>query len=498
MDTRPATRVLIVDDDPAFAQVMADLLMEKGFHVVSTDDPDRALKTAGDGCDVAVLDLKMPRIGGLELAGLLKDKDPDIQVVILTGYGSMETAIEGLHRGIFDYIGKADIDTRRLERAVREASERTRLTRANRDLVRRLTASNDRLQSLQEVSLALSREPHQDRVLETLARTSRNLVRAATARALLFTRGHSGDLVVSAAAGDGTETLVGARLQPGEGIATTASLSDRAVRGSGLTRHPGYSRRADEMPTMLEGFIAAPLRHGSVQGALVVAGHPDGAFSAEDEQVLTALARQGSIALDNAANQEVSVNFFTHASDMLITVLEQVDVHYRGHSRAVATLADMVTRRLGMAAEDRRAVHYAALLHDIGKVMVPSEVLKSSEPASAEDFEQLRQHAGMGMEILKPITMWAGLLPIVHSHHEWWDGKGYPLGLAGEQIPLGARVVAVADAFDAMTRKTPYSRPRTVPDAIAELEASAGTQFDPKIVRLFVAEHRERGHQLPK
>lgn len=304
--------------------------------------------------------------------------------------------------------------------------------------------------------------------------------------------------MVSAAAGDGAETLVGARLQPGEGISATASLSDRAVRGTDLARHPGYSRRADEMPTMLEGFIVAPLRHGSVEGALVVAGHPDGVFSPEDEQVFTALARQGSIALDNAANQEIAVNFFTHASDMLITVLEQVDVHYRGHSRAVATLADMVTRRLGMAPEDRRDVHYAALLHDIGKVMVPSEVLRAAEPASAEDFERLRQHAGLGMEILKPITMWAGILPIVHSHHEWFDGKGYPLGLAGDQIPLGARVVAVADAFDAMTRKTPYSTPRTVPEAIAELEACAGTQFDPKIVRLFVAEHRQHSDQLPK
>jgi DNA-binding NtrC family response regulator len=138
MEPQP-TRVLVVDDDPAFAQVMADLLMEKGFHVVATDDPDRALQTVGEGCDVAVLDLKMPRMGGLELAALLKEKDADVQIVILTGYGNMETAIEGLHLGVFDDIGKADIDMRRLERAVREASERTKLIRVNRDLVARLT-----------------------------------------------------------------------------------------------------------------------------------------------------------------------------------------------------------------------------------------------------------------------------------------------------------------------------------------------------------------------
>ena len=174
MDPQP-TRVLVVDDDPAFAQVMADLLMEKGFHVVATDDPDRAVKAVEEGCEVAVLDLKMPRIGGLELAGLIKAKDPDVQVVILTGYGNIETAIEGIQRGIFDYIGKDEIDVRRLERAVREASERTRLTRTNRDLVARLTESNTRLQALQEVSTALSGEPHQDRVLESLARAAREI-----------------------------------------------------------------------------------------------------------------------------------------------------------------------------------------------------------------------------------------------------------------------------------------------------------------------------------
>ena len=497
MDSQP-TRVLVVDDDPAFAQVMADLLMEKGFHVVATDDPDRALKTAEEGCDVAVLDLKMPRIGGLELAGLIKGKDPDIQVVILTGYGNMETAIEGLQLGIFDYIGKADIDMQRLERAVREASERARLTRTNRDLVSRLTESNTRLQALQEVSIALSGEPHQDRVLESLARAARELSGSATARALLFGPSHSDDIVIEAAAGDGAETLVGVRLQPGEGVAALAAQTGRAIAGADITRHPGYSRRCDEMPTLIPGFIAAPLRQGAVRGALVVAGRARGQFTGEDEALLTALARQGGVAIDNAANQERSNNFFTHASEMLVNVLEQVDVFYPGHSRGVAALADMVTRRLGLPAEERRAIHFGALLHDIGKLMLPSELLRSASRGNPAEMKALQQHSTLGLEILKPITEWADLLPVVHSHHERWDGTGYPLGHAGEQIPLGARVVGVADAFDAMTRATPHGARRTREEALAELEACSGTQFDPRIVRLFVAEYRLHADQLPK
>jgi putative nucleotidyltransferase with HDIG domain len=496
MDPAP-TRVLVVDDDPAFAQVVSDVLMEKGFHVVVTDDPDRALKAASDGCDAAILDLKMPKITGIELAAKLKDRDPDLQVLILTGFGDMESAIQGLQRGIFDYMGKADIDMRRLERSVREASERTRLTRSNRELVARLKESNARLKALQEASTALSGEPHQDRVLESLARAAKGLVGAATARAVLIAPGHSGDFVIEAAAGDGAETLVGTRVQPGEGIVALTSESNRTVAGAELEGHPGYSRRSDEMPTRLRGFIATPLRHGAISGALIVAGRPQGAFTPEDELLLAALARQGSVALQNAANHELSVNFFTHASDMLITVLEQLDVFYKGHSRAVAALADMITRRLGLAPEERRSVHYAALLHDIGKVMVPGELLRSSKMSSPDEIQTLRTHATLGVEILKPITMWEGILPIVHSHHEWWNGEGYPIGLAGDQIPLGARVVAVADAFDAMTRATPHNKARTSEEALAEIEACSGTQFDPRIVRLFVAEYRQHGDQLP-
>jgi putative nucleotidyltransferase with HDIG domain len=272
---------------------------------------------------------------------------------------------------------------------------------------------------------------------------------------------------------------------------------NRAVGGPELARAPGYSRRVDEMPTFLPGFMAAPIRHGSIQGTLIAAGRAQGVFGAEDEGLLAALAVQGGIALENAATHERFSNFFTHASDMLVNVLEQLEVWYRGHSRATAALADMVTRRLGMTADERRAVHYGALLHDIGKVIVPGEVLRAPRQCTPDEMELIRKHAAYGMEILKPIMIWEPLLPVVHLHHEWWDGTGYPIGLAGERIPLGARVVSVAAAFDAMTRRTPHRDPRLPEEALAELEACAGTQFDPRIVRLFVAEYRQRGDQLP-
>ena len=109
------------------------------------------------------------------------------------------------------------------------------------------------------------------------------------------------------------------------------------------------------------------------------------------------------------------------------------------------------------------------------------------------DCALIQKHPVLGMEMLKPIWVLQDILPIVHAHHERWDGSGYPLGLSGDAIPQGARVVAVAEAFDAMSHKTPHGEQRTPEQALAELERCAGTQFDPQLVRLFVAEFRQRG-----
>jgi putative nucleotidyltransferase with HDIG domain len=176
-----------------------------------------------------------------------------------------------------------------------------------------------------------------------------------------------------------------------------------------------------------------------------------------------------------------------------VDFLDHIDVFYPGHSRGVAALADMVTRRLGLPEDTRRTVHFAALLHDIGKLKLDPALLSSNRPLTPEEREAVQQHPLLGVEMLRPISLWEDMLPIIHGHHERWDGKGYPAGLAGEDIPLGARVVAVAEVFDAMTRDTPYGPRRTPEEAVAELEAFAGTQFDPRVVRLFVAEYRKRG-----
>jgi putative nucleotidyltransferase with HDIG domain len=490
-------RVLIVDDDPSFAGMVTEVLTEKGYDTVRCTDPAEALVRAGDGSfAAAVVDLMMPGMGGIELADRIKESSPDTQIVILTGHGDLESAVEGLKHGVFDYLQKQTIQLARLERSIHDAVERSSLARKNRELVERLRESNRLMTALQDITTSLAADPYLDRLLGKLVGSARELCGAAAGRAILLKRTSVDGLVVETTAGDGAEPIRGARLQPGEGIAALIAEKNEPVLLSRATDHPRYSRRCDEMPTDLPGWLGAPLCHGEVYGALLVAGREKAEFAPEHRDILAELARQAAVAIENALYHERAINFFTHASEILVSILDRTDVFYAGHSRAVAAMADMVTRRMGLADAERRNVHFGALLHDIGKLWIESDILKVGRIMDEEGWQHMRQHPSLGMEILRPITVWEDILPLIHGHHERWDGKGYPLGLAGEEIPLGARVISVAESFDAMLRNTPHGTQKSPEQALQELERCAGTQFDPKIVRLFVIEYRQRGDQI--
>ena len=179
---------------------------------------------------------------------------------------------------------------------------------------------------------------------------------------------------------------------------------------------------------------------------------------------------------------------FTETLAVLSDALEASDPYTAEHTQAVAGLCERVGRRMGLAGEQLRALHYAALLHDIGKIAVPSEVLSKPGRLTDEEFELIKQHTIVGARLLERVAYLRPSLPLIRSAHERWDGDGYPDGLAGEDIPLGARVIGVCDAFHAMTSDRPYRKAMSRREAIAELRNCAGTQFDPDVVRALLHE----------
>jgi HD-GYP domain-containing protein (c-di-GMP phosphodiesterase class II) len=158
----------------------------------------------------------------------------------------------------------------------------------------------------------------------------------------------------------------------------------------------------------------------------------------------------------------------------------------RGHGDRVAALAEAVAIRLDWDAARLETLRYAAPLHDIGKVAVPREILAKRAPLTPDERVEIQRHPTAGAQLVEPIRSARAALPYVLYHHERWDGGGYPIGLSGRQIPAEARVLAVADAFDAMTSPRPYRRAFTTERALAEVDRCAGTQFDPEVASAFL------------
>jgi putative nucleotidyltransferase with HDIG domain len=170
----------------------------------------------------------------------------------------------------------------------------------------------------------------------------------------------------------------------------------------------------------------------------------------------------------------------------LANALEAKDSYTRGHSERVAQLGRRIAAELGLDADQVSAVGEAGLLHDIGKIGVPEPTLQKSGPLTDEEWQAMRRHPVVGAQIVSPFECFARSTVLIRHHHERWDGSGYPDGLTGPAIPLGARIVAVADVFDALTSRRPYRAAIPRDAALAELLDEAGRALDPDVVRTSV------------
>jgi HD-GYP domain-containing protein (c-di-GMP phosphodiesterase class II) len=170
----------------------------------------------------------------------------------------------------------------------------------------------------------------------------------------------------------------------------------------------------------------------------------------------------------------------------LAFVVEAKDTHTRSHLDRAHDYAVALATRVAPELAADQTLRYGFFLHDIGKIGIPERVLSKPGPLTDDEWAIMRTHPLLGAQILSPVKFLHPALPIVEAHHEKWDGTGYPRGLKKEEIPLGARIFALVDAFDAMTSDRPYRRALTFEQALDQIAASAGTQFDPEVVRCFV------------
>jgi putative nucleotidyltransferase with HDIG domain len=242
------------------------------------------------------------------------------------------------------------------------------------------------------------------------------------------------------------------------------------------------------------GHVIIPIKsEGAVHGIMTFYTPPDVLPSPSDLRLLKGVARQLAVALKNnkliSELENLSMNI-THA---LSCAIDAKSPWTKGHSERVAEYAAAIGEKLGLEQRFIERLRLAGLLHDIGKIGTYDRLLDKAEKLTPEEHELIKKHPDRGCEILAPINDMDDILPAVRHHHERWDGKGYPAGLKGKDIPLMARVLCIADSFDTMTEDRPYRPSIGVDNAVQELKYCAGTQFDPELVEIFLGFCRTKG-----
>ena len=250
---------------------------------------------------------------------------------------------------------------------------------------------------------------------------------------------------------------------------------------------PIVENESDKLPDSsgLVNLSALPVAaRGKESGVLLLANKRSGDFNEQDTKLLLSIGQHAGVALENVRLHHELNEAYASTIAVLADAIEAKDAYTRGHCESVMRLAVEVGRRLELKGEKLDEVRYSALLHDVGKIGVPDGILLKPGKLMDEEFMIIQKHPAIGRDLVSRVPTLNRLTDAILHHHEKWDGSGYPEGLAGEGIPLVARIVGAVDAFDAMTTPRPYRDVVSHEDALTELKRCAGTQFDPQIVEL--------------
>jgi HD-GYP domain-containing protein (c-di-GMP phosphodiesterase class II) len=346
---------------------------------------------------------------------------------------------------------------------------------ATGETVEAFRSNNEKLKNIFVIAESLSRESYLDVLLDSIVKRAIELTGASAGIAMLR-NDEKGMLEFQITRGTGaiSEKTVSADT----GVAGWVVKNQKVARINDVSADKRYRPEQNILPDFETGSIlAVPLSSsGYVFGVLeLLKTKNNPGFSDEDENLLKSLAGQTTIFIQNVRYRELQQNYFTHITELLLTALEGTRQIWPGHLSNTARYAYLLARQLGLTDAELKTVHYASLLHDIGFVKIN---LQEGPPRKLIEL-----HPEIGYDMIKPITLWKDVAPLIRYHHERFDGKGYPGKLTGENIPLGARILAVAETLDVICNPKSYRKETLdLQNAYQEIRAYAGSQFDPTVV----------------
>ena len=286
-----------------------------------------------------------------------------------------------------------------------------------------------------------------------------------------------------------TEQLKEIRLKIDEcSLAGTVALKRKSIVVNNVEEEARHDKRADQKNSFrTRSMVCVPVESkGRLLGVLQAINRNDGPFDEADQRLLATLSNQVAIAVENAQLFENVKTQFHETIFAMATAIEAKDRYTGGHTKRVALFSELIAKHMGLSKDAVHEVRLSAILHDIGKIGIDDKVLKKDAPLDKEEWEHMKQHPEMGYRILAHVKSMRTITDGMRFHHERPDGLGYPLGLKGEEIPMIARIISVADTFDAMTSNRPYRKGLDYEVAFEEIVKYRGTQFDEKVVDAFI------------
>jgi len=511
--------ILIVDDDPAMLETLRDILSEEGYTITCVRTATLAEEEIKKKFyNLALIDLNLPDGKGLELLRLIKNASSESAVIIFTGYASLESAVSALNEGAFAYLQKP-LNMEEVKISIQRALDMQRLSFDNKKMMNRLeeislTDTRTGLYNYRYLMERLTSEVkrarryvfplsvlmldldyfksindvygHQygDRILKELADYLRGFVRG-------------GDIV---ARYGGEEFVI---LLPDTNKKGAVIFCERLLAGMGShVFDPRGKKIKLKISVGIANFPEDGVTTGTAPGLLDVADRAllrakesggnrlatcecvrrdvkDGVNKNEMKDIEEARKKLSKMA--RRANQSLVESIYA-----LAKMIEAKDQYSGTHSEDMVFIVTEIGKRMKLSREEIENLKHAAILHDLGKVGIPDKILHKGGKLSVKEYQLLKKHPQIGAEIIRPFHILKEVIPIILYHHERFDGLGYSAGLKGKEIPLGARITAIADVYHALVSARPYRNAYSNKEALGIVEGGAGTQFDPEIVKLFL------------
>lgn len=512
-------RVLIIDDDLNICETLKDILSEEGYKITVAGSIGNAKSILDKKFyNIALLDLKFPNGSGLDLLKDIKAFEKDTAVIVFTGYASMESAIAALNAGAFSYL-KKPLNIEELKITIKKAIKGQEISLSNKYLLGRFKelSVKDQLTGLYNYRYL------EERLSSEFKRAQRYVLPLSVImmdidyfKSINDIYGHQyGDLILKefgqclkdfSRVNDivirygGEEFLA---LLPDTNKAGGAVFGERLLEK--LTGHVFDSKGKKIKLKISMGLASFP--EDGIGSQIALMGAADKALSSAKEsggnrmatcaEVTQKQADTGSAGGEKESVQQMKEKLAKMEGRVNQTLLESIyafaktieakDYYTSEHCENMVSIAMEIGKKLDISKKELEDIKHAAMLHDLGKIGIPDKILHKQGKLNEKELKKIKTHPQIGAEIIRSVHFLSEVVPIVLHHHERFDGLGYSGGLKGKDIPLGARIIAVADVYQALVSDRPYRKGYGKKDALKIIEEGSGTQFDPDVVRAFLS-----------